>query len=108
MSREQELKEQLGILKGMFISTGALHEAQKLQLEMWPRLIPGVKGQPQVKLNYEVKSVTFLCESDSLRPTKLQRLICENICTWVRNILWDETKVVIKVNKKSIFDSSKQ
>jgi hypothetical protein len=100
-------EEQLQLLKAMTLRTGAIHEAQALQLKMWPTLIENItKSEAQV--DTEKKTVTFVCESSGLRPSKHQRLLFENIEKWVRNILWNETRVVIKINKKRVFDSSNQ
>jgi len=101
------VKDQLQYLKGMTIRTGSIHEAQALQLRNWPLLIPNVVSA-EAQVDVEGQSVTFICTSKGTRPTKKQKLTCDNICEWVRTLLWNETKVIIIVNKKTIFDSDRK
>jgi hypothetical protein len=101
------LPEQLALLKTMTVTTGAIHEAQALQLKMWPRLIQKVT-KSEARVDVEKRTVTYICESTGLRPTKSVKLTCTNICQWTRNLLWDETKVVIKINGKTVFNSDNQ
>jgi len=97
-------EQQLQLLKAMTLRTGAIHDAQALQLKMWPTLIPGV-FKSEARVDVEKKMVMFVCESNANRPTKARRLLFENIDKWVKNILWNETHVVIKINNKKVFDS---
>jgi hypothetical protein len=98
-------EEQLQLLKAVTIRTGGIHDAQALQLKMWPTLIPGVY-KSEARVNVDKKTVTFVCESKSLRPTKRAKLLYANIAKWTQNILWNETKVIIKINDKAVYNSS--
>jgi hypothetical protein len=98
-------EEQLQLLKAVTIRTGAIHDAQALQLKMWPTLIPGVY-KSEARVNVDKKIVTFVCESNSLRATKRSKLLYANIAKWTQNILWNETKVIIKINDKAVYNSS--
>jgi hypothetical protein len=97
-------EEQLQLLKAVTIRTGAIHDAQALQLKMWPTLIPGVTSS-EARVDVENKKVLFVCKSNALRPTKKTALLYKNIAKWVQNILWNETQVVIKINGKAVFNS---
>ena len=99
------LEEQLQLLKGMTVRTGMIHEAQALQLKSWPMLIPNVT-KAEARVDTELQTVTFVCESKGLRPSKKAKLMYQNIATWVRNILWNETRIVIQINGKQVFDTS--
>lgn len=100
------VQEQLNLLKGMTIRTGSIHEAQALQLRNWPLLIPNVEHS-EARVDAENRTVLFLCKTPKgTRLTKKAAKTCENICEWVRNILWDDTKVVIKIDGKKVFDSA--
>lgn len=103
MKQEASLKEQLDLLRGMTIRTGSIHEAQALQLKMWPLLIPGVK-KATASVDAERKIVTFNCESKG-RTTNKVKLTCKNIDNWVKQLLWPETTVLIKINNNVIYDS---
>lgn len=102
---EATVPQQLRLLKAITVRTGAIHDAQALQLKIWPTLIPNVTHSVAL-VDANKKSVKYVCQSSGLRPSKKMRLLCEHICEWTRTILWNETKVVIEINKKKVFDSS--
>ena len=97
-------KEQLALLKTATVRTGAIHEAQALQLKMWPLLVPGVKSA-SAKVDTERKIVTFECKSSGNRITKKVRHTILNLTLWTRTLLWDDTVVVFKMNGKVIHDT---
>ncbi len=100
------LKEQLMWLKANTVRTGAIHEAQAVQLRNYPLLLPNaVVGTGKASVNTDHKMVEFSVEIDGLRPTKKFKQMCVNIEKWTRTILWDDTVVVIKANSKTVFDS---
>lgn len=99
--------DQLMQLRGMTIRTGAVHEAQKLQLVNWPRLVPGVStkaGGVIAKIDPELRVVVFECKSakKTFKATKQVKLWIKMVDTWTKNILWPDTKTVFKVNGKVI------
>jgi hypothetical protein len=98
------LMEQLALLKGMTLRTGAIHEAQALQLKMWPMMIPDV-DKAEAQVDTERKIVTYKCEAGSTRATKKKRETMDNIVTWTRKILWDDTVVVFILNNKTVYDT---
>jgi hypothetical protein len=103
-NQEISIRDQLMLLKAATIRTGAIHEAQVLQLKMWPLLIPNVI-KAEVSIDAEKKLVFFKCESKGLRASKKMKLVCENIDAWVKQLLWPETTVTIKINDRQIYDS---
>lgn len=97
-------EEQLMLLKAMTVRTGSIHEAQALQLKMWPMMIKGVY-LVEARIDTEHQEVTMLCDADGFKMDKLNKRLVKEICSWTRKILWDKTKVVIKINGKAIFNS---
>lgn len=103
MNNIQNLEEQLMLLKMMTLKTGVIHEAQALQLKVWPTLIEGVESSV-AKVDPKNKKVIFELKG-SLRPTKKSKEMFAAIKSWTRTILWNDTKVVFKYKKKVIYDS---
>lgn len=91
------------LLKMMTIKTGVIHEAQALQLKVWPKLIPNVKSSV-AKVDPDKKAVLFELEG-SLRPTKKMKEMFTAIDKWTKLLLWDNTKVIFKHKKKIIYNS---
>lgn len=97
-------KEQLALLKAATVRTGAIHEAQALQLRMWPLLIPDTKSAT-AKVDTERKIVTYECKTTKAKLTVKAKTIMKNITIWTRSILWDDTTIVFKLNGKVVYDS---
>lgn len=96
------LTEQLILLKSVTLRTGAIHEAQALQLKMWPRLMEGVKAS-EAKVDVENKKVVFIIKADkTFDSSEINKKIAKEIVSWTRLILWDQTEVEFKVNKKTL------
>ena len=96
------MKEQLAYLKGMTLRLGSIHEAQALQLKLWPRLIPGI-DESEARVDVEKQSVRFVCTGKKFRKTKKVSEFLVNIDRWVKKLLWDSTFVVFEVNGKEVF-----
>lgn len=97
-----KILEQLFWLKTNTIRTGAIHEAQALQLRNYPLLLPNASSS-SVTVDVENKKVEYNVEISKFKNTKKVKNVCEQIQTWTRTILWDDTNVVIKVNNKTVF-----
>jgi hypothetical protein len=94
------LTEQLILLKSVTLRTGAIHEAQALQLKMWPKLMEGVASS-EAKVDVENKKVVFnIKATEEFNSSKINKRIAKEIISWTRLILWDQTEVVFKVNRK--------
>jgi hypothetical protein len=98
--------EQLMWLKSNTIRTGAIHEAQALQLRNYPLLLPNaITGTASASIDTDNKTVDYKVEINGLRPTKKFKQTCKAIEKWTRTLLWDETLITIKANEKVVFDS---
>lgn len=100
---EIKLHQQIGMLRDMTRRTGAIHEAQVLQLRMWPRLFAGSTSS-ETKVDAEKKIVTYEVSGKISKSAKNKRLINE-LNRWTKELLWAETTVIIKFNGKVVFDS---
>lgn len=89
--------EQLLALKGMTLAMGCLHEAQVLQLKSYPILLPNVKKW-DVEVDPDKHLVTYNLKG---KANKLQLMIMRDIVGYIRRyLLWDDSKVVFKLNGK--------
>jgi hypothetical protein len=101
--------DQLIWLKSNTLRTGAIHEAQALQLRNYPLLLPkAISGTGTASVDIDARTVDYSVEVDGLRPTKKFKQICLAIEKWTRTILWDDTLITIKANNKLVFDSRNQ
>ena len=90
-------KEQFEQLKLLTIRTGALHEAQVMQLKCWPLLIPGVKTA--VISVDPIKHVVYydlVPKNKIFKKTKMVMKFCKEIDKWSKVLLWNDTTVIIK------------
>lgn len=110
MNKVPTVEEQLMLLKATTIRTGAIHEAQKLQMQLWPRMSNQIAPGVVAKVDPEKKIVILECKSKKkpYNHAEFEAKLFNEIVGWVRRIVWDETKVVIKVNGKRLLDSSNQ
>jgi len=98
--------KQLMYLKGMTVRTGSIHEAQALQIRNWPLAIPGVKAA-EAHVDTDAKIVRYLLKPKGVnfRCTKKVLEVCVALDKAIKSILWDETTVIVEVNKKVLYDS---
>lgn len=97
---------QLMLLKTVTLRTGGIHDAQRLQLQMWPRLIRGVTASTVVEIDMERKLVKFSLGTDrSFRLNATTRRLLKEITGWTRFILWSETDVVFVAKSKVVHDT---
>jgi len=101
---ELTIHQQLGLLKDLTVRLGMIHEAQSLQLKHWPLLIPNV-DKAKAEVDVERKLVMYNCESKKFRKTKKVLKYFENIDSWTKQLLWDETSVQFLVNGEVLYDS---
>lgn len=94
--------DQLKQLKILTIKTGAIHEAQVLQLKNYPLVIPNISSV-QISIDTEKHLVQYdLGFIKKPKKNKNMEKIMESITTWIQYILWDDTKVIFKtVNKNN-------
>lgn len=103
LNDSKNLEEQLMLLKMMTQKTGAIHEAQALQLKIWPMLIEGVESS-SAKVDSENKKVVFELKGN-LKSKKEHNALFKAIQNWTRLLLWDNTVVVFKHKNKQIYNS---
>jgi hypothetical protein len=109
VSKSASVPEQFALLKAMTIRTGAIHEAQRFQLERWPLLSDQIAIPVVVKIDFDARFVTMECRSKGKYKHKaFEKRLFSEICGWVRTILWDDTRLAVSVNKKILFDSARQ
>jgi hypothetical protein len=108
MGKPEEVSflKQLMYLKGMTVRTGSIHEAQALQIRNWPLTIPGVKSA-EAHVNTDAKIVKYVLipKSKAFKTTVKVTEMCTLIDKFIKSILWDETTVIMEVNKRAIYDS---
>lgn len=100
------MKEQLVYLKGIMERTGAIHEAQALQIRNYPRLIPNIK-KAETTISPDSHMVIYDCVSEkkNFRKSKKINEAIVNVVEWIRFVLWNDTTVELKVNGKCVYDS---
>lgn len=105
MKNSLDIYEQLMLLKATTNSFGALHEAQALQLKMYPLLLNGVK-KAETHVDIEKKMIFFkILEGKGFKLTKKNKNIIEKIVLWTRNLLWDDCSIVVLNNNKIVYDT---
>ena len=94
--------EQLRYLKTLTLRTGAIHDAQVLQLKSYPFVIPNIIGA-EINIDPENHLVIYkLSFSGDKRPRKTKKITSalENITKWTQYLLWYDTKVTFQHKNK--------
>lgn len=102
--------QQLMHLRMMTISTGAIHEAQALQLRNYPLLIDGIL-KSTVKINVDEKTVEYKiteCRKSAFKNEKRFKEDTANLKKWIQTLLWPNTTVVMKYDRKVLYDSRRE
>ncbi len=104
MSSEMSVQEQILALKMMTAQTGVLHEAQVLQLKLWPwTVFPkeitsyeiGVQPDPDKKyLEYR------MIGHDKIKALPKKGVVL--LQSWVKNLLGQDWTVVVKFNGSEV------
>lgn len=96
---------QLMLLKEATNRFGAIHEAQLLQLKMYPILLSGVV-KSETHIDVERKLVFFkLIDAKKFKLTKKNKDIIQKIIDWTRKLLWDDCSIVFIKNEEVIYDT---
>lgn len=101
------IQDQLMQLRAMTIRTGGIHEAQRLQITNWPKLVPGISLKSEdtvvhVDIENHVVHIMTKSKGKTFRATATAKEWVKKIQFWTASILWPDTKVVFKVNGKQI------
>lgn len=96
---------QLLLLKETTVRFGVLHEAQVIQLKMYPILLNGVV-KAETHVDTEKKLVFFkIKETKNFKLSKKNKTIMEKIVEWTRSILWSDCTVIFMKNEEVIYDT---
>lgn len=102
-----EVLEQLMILRGMTKATGALHEAQVLQLKMYPMVMLSNSVSSEFTFDWENRSVEFKVQTKGKRDKDFdKRMDC--LDKSVKTLLGDEYLVVVNINGKKKFTGARR
>ncbi len=98
--------EQLLALRDLTKRTGALHEAQVLQLKLWPRIVFQASTSAKFDVNIEKFQVTFNITNGKLPKLPSKQVISpavarQTLNEWVKFLLGPEWAVVMKVKEKA-------
>jgi hypothetical protein len=92
MSNLDNALEQLKILKGMTLRTGIIHDAQMLQLEMYPLVVFDAISSV-LNIDTDKRYIKMVVSVNKL-PKSQDLLQNEDLIRgWVRSILWDDSSV---------------
>jgi hypothetical protein len=95
--------EQLQHLKALTVRTGAIHEAQALQVRNYPMLVDGITNS-ETKIDVERKMVIYKIKCK--RKLKEKELVkFKKIEEYIRFVLWPDTLLVVKRGAVVLFDS---
>jgi hypothetical protein len=94
--------EQLAMLKGMTVRSGAVHEAQVVQLRNYPLLLSFTET---AETHIGEKLVVYNITSTKFKKTKKSIAAMDKIVDLTRKILWDDTDVVFNVNGNPVRDT---
>jgi hypothetical protein len=94
-NREEEILEQLGLLKGITVRLGILHEAQVLQLQMWPLVLfpHALSSTAEVDTDKHIVNFKILTSLKNKPSGKSHTKAVKELDKWVKNILWDDTRI---------------
>jgi len=96
---------QLMLLKEATNRFGSLHEAQLLQLKMYPVLLNGVL-KSETHIDVEKKMVFFkLTKVKGFKLSKHNKEVIQKIIDWTRSLLWDDCSVVFVKDQEVIYDT---
>lgn len=96
-----DVMEQLMLLRALTSSTGVLHEAQVLQLKMWPAcFFKGVKSHEFV-FQWERRKLAYDIKAKGKHTHLKKRCVALEKC--VHTLLGGEYQVTILLNGKKVF-----
>jgi hypothetical protein len=94
--------EQILLLRGLTKTTGILHEAQLLQLKLWPMVMISHATSSEAVFSYDDKSVVFNVATKGPKPKDLDKRL-ECLDDSVKMLFGDEYLVVVYLNGKKSF-----
>lgn len=106
MSNTLDKAEQLALLKEMLASRGILHEAQVLQLKIWPLIAMEHATSSETRFYFDEKLVVFVVKvPKKAKEPKDMKVRLEKLTESVKWLLGDEYNVEVCQGRKTIFRS---
>lgn len=99
---ENNLEEQLILLRDLTKRMSVLHDAQRLQLQMWPIVLFQEAKNVQSELSMDKREITFLVQQPG-KATKDFKTSCATLNDWVKWLLGDEWIVKVKLRDKQVY-----
>lgn len=99
--------EQLLLLRGMTKATGALHEAQVLQLKMYPLVMLSNSVSSEFTFDWEKRTVEFAIKTKGKQDKDFDKRM-EYLDKSVKMLLGDEYLVTVKLNDKLKFTGARK
>jgi len=93
---EKELTEQLILLKGITNMTGVLHEAQVLQLQLYPLMVYEKGTSSVAEVDFEKRAIKFKVTVLETPPDEQHKKAVAQLVDWVRWLLWDHASVSVE------------
>jgi hypothetical protein len=98
--------QQLQALKMATLTTGALHEAQILQLKNYPLTLPSVvSASVAIDTDRKIVAYSLTVKSKKSLNSKRMRDGIQNVTKWVKFVLWDDSIVTFSYKGEVIHDS---
>ena len=96
---------QLAMLRGMTQKLGVLHEAQALQLRLWPYTVDPTLEKSEAKVDLEAKVVTFVWSGSTLKIDKKYKERLQTLSDNVKFLLGDVWLIEVVLDGITIFVS---
>lgn len=110
MPSQQEIMEQLALLRELTRSTGILHEAQKLQLDYWVRVVvdDATGHYIEAKLEGAGRQVTYVVTTSNAKKKKTKKKLqalqkkLATLDEYVKVLLGRDVTVQVKIDGKLV------
>lgn len=102
MKTSEELQEELYLLANLTRRTGIIHDAQTLQLELWPFMLIESIVYNKISIDRESHSVLFEISITKKITKKKAKEAQEKLQEWIRVILWEDTSVQLALELISL------
>ena len=96
---------QLVMLRGMTQKLGVLHEAQALQLRLWPYTVDPSLDKSEAKVDLEAKVITFVWNGSTLKIDKKYKERLQTLSDNVKFLLGEGWLIEVVLDGITIFVS---
>jgi hypothetical protein len=94
---------QLVLLRGMTQKLGVIHEAQALQIRLWPYTVDPSLEKSEAKVDMEANRVEFVWTGSALSMDKKYQKRLETLSDNVKFLLGEEWKISVTRDEELIF-----